>query len=70
MKLQEKRLNNKKRYVLIYRMGDRIATEQATADEVRKTVARWQLAQHEYAVIDGKVMKSFVSPFNLINLPA
>jgi hypothetical protein len=53
------KLKTNKPYILIYKIGDRLEIESGTAEEIKKKIERYDLDFNEYAIVEGKVIKSF-----------
>lgn len=57
-----------KPYVLIYKIGDRLEIESGTVEEIKKKIEKYDLGFHEYAIVEGKVVKSFGASLSLVSL--
>ena len=62
------KLKLNKPYVLIYKIGDRLEIESGTSEEIKKKIERYDLNFNDYAIVEGKVIKSFKTNTSLISL--
>ena len=62
------KLKLNKPYVLIYKIGDRLEIESGTAEEIKKKIERYDLYFNDYAIVEGKIIKSFKANTSLVSL--